>query len=394
MLITIVTETYAPDINGVAMTLGNLISGLSNLGHQVQLICPDNKERDLSQLPKNVSYHPVRGLPIPGYREAKFGLPSKSLLNKLWRSHIPDVIYIATEGPLGWQASKIANKLGIATLSGFHTNFHSYSNHYGIGLLEKVVSRYLVALHNKTGATLTPTLGQKKIIEKMGIKNVSVLGRGVDTQLFSPEKRNIQLRNSWGITNNEDPVILYVGRIAAEKNISQAIRTYNAMHKINYRIKFVLVGDGPLFNKLKQENPDFIFAGMQSGEKLAQYYASSDIFIFPSMTETFGNVILEAMASGLGVIAYNYAAANTHIKHNENGQVARFDDAQNFTENACRYLNNALLLKKLRMNASRYASGQSWAEIVRQLESLLMNQSIKNLLHTDLENNAAHSSNY
>ena len=123
--------------------------------------------------------------------------------------------------------------------------------------------------------------------------------------------------------------------------------------------------------KIKNENPAFIFAGMQSGENLAQYYASSDIFIFPSMTETFGNVVLEAMASGLGVIAYDYAAASTHIYPGENGQLAYFGNSSEFTDKACGYLNNYLLLQRIQMNASKYARGQSWKNIVQQFESIL-----------------------
>ena len=378
MLITIVTETYAPDINGVAMTLGNLVSGLSSLGHKIQLVCPETKNRNISLLPKEVSYHPVRGIPIPRYNEAKFGLPSKTLLKKLWGTNKPDIIYVATEGPLGWQAVKIASKMGITAISGFHTNFHSYSSHYGIGLFEKIVSNYLVALHNKTAVTLTPTLGQKSIIENMGIKDVSILGRGVNTELFSPEKRSNSLRSSWGACNADDLVLLYVGRIAAEKNLDLAINTYHKMYKINNKIKFVLVGDGPLLDKIKNENTAFIFAGMQRGENLAQYYASSDIFIFPSMTETFGNVVLEAMASGLGVIAYDYAAASTHIYPGENGQLAYFGNSSEFTDKACGYLNNYLLLQRIQMNASNYASTQSWSNIVQKFENILLHHASTN----------------
>jgi len=378
MLITIVTETFAPDINGVAMTLGNLLRGLASAGHKIQLVCPEAKNRDISILPKEVSYHPVKGIAIPGYNEAKFGLPSKALLKKIWSAQRPDVIYVATEGPLGWRAIKIANSFGIPIVSGFHTNFHSYSGHYGVGLLEKVVAKYLVTLHNKTALTLTPTAGQKNMLENMDIKNVSVLSRGVDTELFSPEKRNVWLRKSWGVTSSNEPVLLYVGRIAAEKNLSLAIETYYAMQKKNKLIKFVLVGDGPLLTKLKIEHPDFIFAGMQSGEELAKHYASSDIFVFPSMTETFGNVILEAMASGLGVIAYDYAAAKMHIRHNKNGRLADFGDSIEFITNAGHYLDDYTFLEKIKTKAGQYALGQSWGEIVSQFENHLFEQAYKN----------------
>jgi len=377
VIVTIVTETFTPDINGVAMTLGNLLTGLSNRRHQVQLVCPASDKRDVSKLPDNVSYHPVRGLSIPGYNEAKFGLPSKTLLKKLWGEQRPDVIYVATEGPLGWKAIKIANDFSIPVVSGFHTNFQSYSNHYGIGLLEKVVAGYLMKLHNNTNLTLTPTDGQKKLLENMKIKNVAVLSRGVNTSLFSSVKRNVWLRKKWGVTSNNEPVVLYVGRIAAEKNLNLAVDTYRELHKKNNKIKFVLVGDGPLLTKLKNKNPDFIFAGMQSGEELAKYYASSDIFLFPSMTETFGNVILEAMASGLGIVAYDYAAANMHIKHNVSGRVAEFGNEQAFKCNAHYYLDNFHLLSKISETASTYALGQGWNKIVCQFENHLFEQAFK-----------------
>jgi len=378
MLVTIVTETFPPDINGVAMTLGNLLRGLANAGHKIQLVCPEAINRDITTLPKNVSYHPVRGISIPGYNEAKFGLPSKALLKKIWNAQRPDVIYVATEGPLGWRAIKIANSFGIPVVSGFHTNFHSYSSHYGVGLLEKVVARYLVSLHNKTDLTLTPTIEQKNMLESMDIKNVSVLSRGVDTELFSPAKRNVWLRKKWGVTCSNEPVLLYVGRIAAEKNLTLAIETYYALKKKNKLIKFVLVGDGPLLNKLKKENPEFIFSGMLSGEDLAKHYASSDIFVFPSMTETFGNVILEAMASGLGVIAYDYAAAKMHIRHNKNGRLADFGDSVEFISNAGHYLEDYDFLEKIKTKASQYARGQSWDDIVPQFENHLFEQAFKN----------------
>ncbi|MFK5914464.1 MAG: glycosyltransferase, partial [Woeseiaceae bacterium] len=204
------------------------------------------------------------------------------------------------------------------------------------------------------------------------IKNVSVMGRGVNTTLFSPQKRCQELRNSWGVSADNEPVLLYVGRIAAEKNLDLAIETYHEMVKVNNKVKFVLVGDGPLLSTIKSNNPDFIFAGMQTGEELAKYYASSDIFVFPSMTETFGNVVLEAMASGLGVIAYDYAAASTHIYPGENGQLAYFGDSSEFIKKACMYLSNYLLLQRIKMTAGHYALNQNWGKVALQFEEILL----------------------
>jgi glycosyltransferase involved in cell wall biosynthesis len=377
MVISVVTETYWPEVNGVAMTLHRLVTGLCKRGHQIQLVCPRNGQRSAEDFPEYVSYHSVRGLPVPGYSDIRFGLPSKRFLKNLWHSARPDVIYVATEGPLGWYAVREANRLGIPVASGFHTNFHSYSRHYKLGKLEKPIGRYLVKIHNKTQTTIVPTVQQKRMLENMGVKNVSVMGRGVDTDLFSPSKRDADLRKQWGVNSN-DLVLLYVGRIAEEKNLDLTIQTYYSIGRQNNGVKLVLVGDGPLLKKLKKDHPDFIFAGTQTGEDLAAHYASSDIFLFSSLTETFGNVILEAMASGLGVVAFDYAAAHMHITTNENGLLARTGDAQEFTDSTRQLIQNELLLKRFRTNAAKYALQYSWSAIVEQFESILFSHTNKN----------------
>ncbi|MGD8572140.1 MAG: glycosyltransferase family 1 protein [Gammaproteobacteria bacterium] len=370
MLISVVTETFWPEINGVAMTLHRLVSGLVDQGHQVQLVCPHLSERPVVELPNGVSYHPVRGFPLPGYKEVSIGFPSKKYLNNLWRSARPDVIYVATEGPLGWYAVRAANRHGIPVTSGFHTNFHSYSRHYKLGVLENVAQRYLAAMHNKTLTTIVPTEEQKTMLKTMGIRDVSVMGRGVDTQLFSPFKRSDELRKQWGVTAS-DPVVLYVGRIAEEKNLNLTVEAFYAMRQLNNNIRFVLVGDGPMRKKLQKAHPDFIFAGTRTGDDLAAHYASGDIFLFSSLTETFGNVILEAMASGLGVVAFNYAAAHMHIAESENGLLAATDNAQQFIDKTRVLVQNELLLKKIKINAAKYAQQHSWPVIVDQFENIL-----------------------
>lgn len=373
LIITMVTETYWPDANGVAMTLHCLVQGLAKQGHTLQLVCPSHQDREISHLPATVLYTPVRGLPIPSYAEATFGLPAAKKLKSIWSKLRPDVIYVATEGPLGWSAINTAKMMGIPAVSGFHTNFHAYSRHYKIGFLEPIVKKYLVYIHNATFATVVPTMEQKALLTELGIKNVHVMGRGVDTGLFSPHKRSLTLREKWGVKHNE-PVMIYVGRIAEEKNLDLTIRTYFELQKLNHKLKFVLVGDGPLKERFCREHPQFIMAGKRSGEELAEHYASADIFAFASLTETFGNVVLEAMASGLGIIAYDYAAARLHIKHGENGMLASFGDANAFIQTARQLATNEVLLKKLRINAGKDAEQLSWKQVIEQFGSILREQ--------------------
>ena len=224
---------------------------------------------------------------------------------------------------------RAARRMNIAALSGFHTNYHSYSRHYRLGCLQALVFRYLRHLHNGTAETLVPSIELRDRLQGLGFKNVNLLGRGVDSDLFRPQRRCEELRRCWGL-RDRDVAMLYVGRIAPEKNLGLALKAYRAIRGMNSSVKFILVGDGPLKTALQKEHPDLIFCGTQTGEQLARHYASGDIFVFPSETETFGNVTLEAMASGLGVVAYDYAAAKSHIAHGETGLLVPYGDSRSF----------------------------------------------------------------
>ena len=324
--ICVVTETYLPEINGVALTLANLLKGLIARGHRVSVVHPKQRNQPASNELRQDSYSDairVRGLPLPGYHGLQFGVPAQRLLRRTWRDHPPAVVYIATEGPLGWSAVRAARGLGIPAVSGFHTNFHHYCKHYGVGWLQSLALGYLRWFHNQTEFTLVSNEELRARLQDDGFDNLRVFERAVDSQLFTPQRRSTELRREWGLSDN-DLALVYVGRLAAEKNLGVAIKAYRGAKCFNDRIKFVIVGDGPLRHTLQTENTDLIFAGMRLGEQLASYYASADVFLFPSETETFGNVTLEAMASGLAVIAYNYAGAKLHIAHDETGVLVPF----------------------------------------------------------------------
>lgn len=372
--ICVVTETYPPEINGVALTLANLVEGLLARGHTVSVVYPkQSKQPPSDRLVPGCYSNPiqVRGLPLPGYSGLQFGVPSGRLLRQSWKSRPPDAVYVATEGPLGLSAVRAARQLGIPTVSGFHTNFHHYCKHYGVGWLQNLALRYLRWFHNQTGCTLVANEDLRARLQGVGFNNVSILDRGVDTHLFAPQRRCIELRREWGISGN-DLVLIYVGRIAAEKNLELAIEAYREMRRFNDRLKFVIVGDGPLRRALQREHTELIFAGMQTGEQLARYYASADVFLFPSETETFGNVTLEAMASGLVVIAYNYAGAKLHITNEETGVVVRFGDAQAFVDSACGLIREPEAIKRIRRQARQYITYLDWPRVVERFEALLM----------------------
>ncbi|MBV8358677.1 MAG: glycosyltransferase family 1 protein [Deltaproteobacteria bacterium] len=366
--ICFVTETYPPEINGVALTLARLVKGLAMRGHAVSMIRP--YQRVLDSTASDLSVTLVRGLPLPGYNGLQCGLPAGHLLKRVWTKQRPDIVYVATEGPLGWSAVCTARRLRIVTLSGFHTNYHSYSRHYRLGFLQPLVFRYLRCLHNRTCGTMVPSFDLRDGLHALGFKNLTYLGRGVDSSLFAPEHRCAELRQSWGLSDR-GLAVLYVGRIAPEKNLRLAIEAYRAMCQVDDSIKFILVGDGPLRSILQIQYPNLIFCGTRTGEALARHYASGDIFLFPSETETFGNVTLEAMASGVAVVAYNYAAAKLHITHGETGLLAPCGDSKAFIGLATRLVREMGWLYQLRTQAREYAAALSWSDVIEKFESWL-----------------------
>lgn len=368
--VAVVTETYPPEINGVAMTLGLMVKALQVREHQVQLIRPRQHAADLPGQEANLEQVLRPGVPIPRYAGLKMGLPAKSALHRLWSLRRPDVVHVATEGPLGWSAVAAANKLRIPVASDFHTNFHSYSRHYGFGWLKKPVMNYLRRFHNQSRVTLVPSQSIRRDLEAAGYRNVEVVARGVDTQLFDPARRSAELRAAWGVSE-KGLAVVHVGRMAPEKNLALLIRTFEAIEASRPDAKLILVGDGPDLAPLRLSHPRFIFQGARRGEDLAAHYASADLFLFPSLTETFGNVLLEAMASGLPLVCFDYAAAAEHVRDGDNGVKVTFGDEMAFVDAAARLVRHAHL-GKMGNSARASALKQSWEDIFSRFEAVLL----------------------
>ena len=369
--VALVTETFIPEVNGVAMTLGKLVQGLINRGHCVQVIRPKQSTSDKPSGQAGLDECLVGGIAIPFYRDLRFGWPSQHYLKALWKNKRPDVVHVATEGPLGWSAVMVARKLGIPIISSYHTNFQNYSRHYGLGWLKNTIATYLRQFHNLTMATLVPTRALAESLQSSGYQHVSVMSRGVDVAKYSREKRSNPLRESWGVSE-QDLVLLYVGRLAKEKNIYQVLDSFVEIQKKLPSTKLILVGDGPLRKILQKLCPEAIFAGTQIGNDLATYYASGDIFLFPSLTETFGNVVPEAMASGLGVVSYNYAAASNLIVHNENGVLVDLNEPSSFVKSALALACDRGKLNSIREYVSLSVAHLEWNEVCDRFEYAIL----------------------
>jgi glycosyltransferase involved in cell wall biosynthesis len=303
------------------------------------------------------------------------GLPAAAWLRAVWTRHRPEAVYVATEGPLGHSAVRVARRLGIRVLSGFHTNFHGYMRHYRMAWLGRVALGYLRHFHNRTDGTLVATADLRDRLRVLGFANLDVLDHGIDTDLFTPERRSAALRTAWDARPG-DLVVLHVGRLAPEKNLGLALEAYRAMARTGRGRRCVMVGDGPLRAALARANPDVIFTGVLTGEALATHYASADVFVFPSETETFGNVTLEALASGLALVAYDHAAASVHVHDGVSGVLVPYGDAGAFVAAAAALARSGDRLPAMRGHARAATIPLDWSRVVERFESLLLGPSL------------------
>jgi glycosyltransferase involved in cell wall biosynthesis len=363
MRLALVTETYPPEVNGVAMTLSRIVEGLRARGATVEVVRPRQKQEQGA-----TADFLVPGVAIPFYTSLRIGLPAVARLETRWREWRPDVVHVATEGPLGLASQTAAGRLGVPLTSSFHTNFHAYGGYYGVAALRKVTLGYLRWFHNRTRCTLVPTRQMVEALRLERFNSLGVMARGVDTTLFDPARRSAKLRAEWGVGEN-DPVVLYVGRLAAEKNIGLAVAAFVRLRESVPGARFVLVGDGPEREALARTHPEFHYAGMRRGVELAEYYASGDLFFFASVTETFGNVVTEAMASGLVVVAYDYAAAREYVRDGENGFRPNFDEPEAFHAAVGQAWAGRARWSVLRVAARETALTLTWAAVVTRFEA-------------------------
>ncbi len=364
--VAMVTETYPPEVNGVARTVAFMAEGLRRRGHDVRLVRPRQNGHDHAGPGELLA----RGLPIPRYPQLKMGVPARGVLLRAWSEARPDLVHIATEGPLGWSALGAAKRLGVPVATDFHTNFHAYSRHYGAAWLARPVMAYLRSFHNRASCTMVPTAEMAEQLAAAGYRGLRVVGRGVDPQVFSPAQRSGELRARWG-ADETTPVALCVSRFAPEKNFPLVIRAFEEMRRLQPATRLVLVGDGPMTEALRSRNIGYVIAGRLVNGELSAHYASADVFLFPSTTETFGNVTLEAMASGLGIVAYDYAAARQHLAHGRSALLAPFGDAEAFLAHARRIARDPALARQLGAAARHAAESLTWERVAADFEAVL-----------------------
>ncbi|QDV33622.1 glycosyltransferase family 4 protein [Tautonia plasticadhaerens] len=364
MRITIVTETYVPQVNGVSRTLSQLVRTLEQGGDAVQVIHPDyGKPPDAARCHRvpslRIPFYPDLHLPIPPYRGVRTAIDRFR----------PDLIHVATEATLGLAVHRYAARRRIPIVSSFHTNFDQYSDHYRVGWARGLIWRYLRWFHNRTLETYVPSRATMLGLQRRGFRNLVLWPRGVDASLFRPDRPGREaVRRSLGF-EADDVVIAYVGRVAVEKNVDYLAEALAEVARRFPRARPLIIGDGPARPGLEERLGGLAtFVGFRSGDELADSYAAADVFAFASRTETFGNVVLEAMASGLPAVVLAEGGPAEIVRHGETGLAIDPDSPPSTFAGAILALaEDGPLRRRLAAQARDHARSQSWEQIMGTL---------------------------
>jgi glycosyltransferase involved in cell wall biosynthesis len=364
MRVTLVTETYLPQVNGVSRTLGELVRYLKDRGDRVQLIHPDYGEAVDGDQTRT-----VRSVVLPFYKELFLPLPPFGAVYSAIDAFRPDILHIATEATLGLGILRFALKRRLAVVSSFHTNFDQYSGHYRVGWARGAIWRYLRWFHNRTRETYVPSQATLSELAQLGFERLALWKRGVDSNLFRPDRPGrLDLRRAYGFAP-EDVVVSYVSRIAPEKNVDYLAEALLTVAAQRPEVRVIMVGDGPSRPALEQRIGSFTrFVGYRRGEDLADHYAASDIFAFTSVTETFGNVVLEAMASGLPVVAVRAGGVGETVRSGITGLLVESrEPPQRLAEALLHLVEKSDERTRMAEAARSYALEQSWDAIMSGL---------------------------
>ncbi len=366
MKIAFFTETFLPKVDGIVTRLTKTIEFLTKNGDEVIVFCPEGCPDSY----KGATIVGVAAMPLPLYPELKLGLPGPAVSDKL-EEFKPDLVHVVNPAVLGLGGIWLAKTNNIPLIASYHTHLPKYLEHYGMGMLEPLLWELLKAAHNQALLNLCTSTAMVNELEDKGIQRTALWQRGVDTENFRPELRSEKMREKlFGKYQNTDSLLIYVGRLSAEKQIE---RIKPVLDNIPGAC-LALVGDGPYRGQLEKifENTKTNFIGYLSGEELASAYASGDIFLFPSSTETLGLVLLEAMAAGCPVIGANKGGIPDIINNGINGCLYNPDDKDNGEKSLIEATKKILADKNkkeaMRKEARKEAEQWDWNQATLQLQ--------------------------
>jgi glycosyltransferase involved in cell wall biosynthesis len=361
MKIALFTDTYLPQINGVTNTIDRLEKYFTKKNIDYKILAPEYEEMWRNE--KVESFYSFKFLLYP---ECRLSIFTNGRVNSILSNFKPDLVHLATEFNMGWAGVNYALRNDLPCISTYTTNYSEYLKYYKFDLLSNVAWDYFKWFHNQNDLTLCPSTETKGLLLQKGINNVDVWGRGIDSSHFSPSKRNSSIRTKYKI-KDEEILLLYVGRISVEKDLDILFDAYREIQNAHNNIKLIVAGEGPLMGKFKTENPGVIFTGYMKGEALAELYASSDIMTFPSSTETLGNVVLEAMASGIPVVGVNSGGVKENIIDGWNGIMCKPRNTASYYEGIKRFIENREYRLLLGENARHFALSKDWDQVFEKL---------------------------
>ncbi|MCA1063223.1 glycosyltransferase family 1 protein [Rossellomorea sp. AcN35-11] len=366
MRVALFSDTYYPQVNGVARTLKRLTNYYEEKGIQYKVFIPDLQEKK-GDYP---NVHSFTSFPFLFYPECRTAIANPKMIEKQVRDFSPTVIHVTTPLTMGLYGVRCAKKLNIPLVASYHTHFDLYLNYYKMMWVAPLLWKYMKWFYSHADRIFVPSAETKLHLENHGFTDLSIWSRGVDCKTYSPAKRNLQLRKE--ILNDEKKYIfLYVGRLAPEKDLDTLEKTIKYLpQKIKDQVKWVIVGDGPMMNDLMErtKTEDVVFTGYVTGNELSELYASSDLFVFPSASETFGNVVLEAFASGLPAVVADKGGVTTIVDHDQTGRIAEAHRYQSFIHHIEEIVKKDHL-NNMKKNVLQMAEEQSWDRIFDQLIS-------------------------
>lgn len=361
------TDTYPPQVNGVSVVTALSVSGLRDRGWEVAVVAPRYPAPRFQAFPAeqqgNGGTTAIPSAPMPGYPDIRLALPGERPIAALIRDFKPDLVHSPTEFVLGRIAQRLAIQAGIPAVSSYHTDFSRYTEAYGVGWLRSSVSRYLAGFHRRSHRVYTPSHVSREDLAAIDVHHVEVWGRGVDTRLFSPTRRSDALRAAYG--GRDTFILLHVGRMAAEKGVERILGAFDLARQSlpPGALHLVVAGSGPKEDALRHAAPGNVtFLGnLDRTDVLPRLYASADAFLFASLTETLGLVVLEAMSSGLPVIAVPAGGVADHLRDGDNGLACGPDDPGDMASAILRLALDRSRTRQLSAGARRTAEALDWS---------------------------------
>ena len=364
MRIVYFTDTYYPEINGVANTLSRLHQYLDQNGIEHIFFAPEYQD----EKPEKEVLR-FRGFQIPFSPNSRLAvtMPFHSEIKKRVLEFKPDIIHIVTEFTMGQEGLRIAKETGIPVVMSYHTNIEQYLEYFHAKLFEKPVRAYFQKFHSNAVLNLCPSRQTYRQLAAQGYQNLDLWTRGVDTTLYSPQKRTGRWRELLG---KDKTICLYVGRLSFEKGIDYYLESIKQLNQTGAgeNMIFAFAGDGPYRETLENCGIENVkLTGFVRGEMLASLYAEADIFVFPSGTETFGNVLLEAMASAVPCICTDEGGVTDFAEHGRNAYVVPYRDSDKLSDAILKVAQSPLLRERLSSGALHTAEGRNWDSVMDRL---------------------------